>query len=63
MGWKIALALLAGAAAAAYAASASRRRVAVGDPVGNGGSSGRHEAIRRVVGEARERLEADSRPG
>ena len=59
MGRKLVLLAL-GAAAAAVVLS-SRRRVRVGDPAGNGGPSGQRDILRRLVGEARERLRADAR--
>jgi hypothetical protein len=46
-----------GAATAAYVISAQRRRaVRVENPIGNGGSAGKSEMVKRLVGEARERL-------
>jgi hypothetical protein len=54
MGRKLVLLAL-GAAAAAYVVS-SRRRVRIGDPSGDGGSSERTEKVRRLVAEARQRL-------
>jgi len=51
------LLLVLAAAAAAWALS-SRGRVHIGDPSGNGGPSYRSEGLRRLVGEARERLRA-----
>jgi hypothetical protein len=52
------LLLLALGAAAAALVISSRRRPRVGDPSGNGGPSRRSGEIRRLVGEARERLQA-----
>lgn len=60
MGRKLLLLLL-GATAAGYLISSSRRRVRVGDPAGNGGPSAQSDTLRRLVGEARERLRADAR--
>jgi hypothetical protein len=59
MGRKLAFLAL-GAVAVAYVLSSRRRVLHVGDPGGNGGSASRSEQLKRLVGEARERLRANT---
>jgi hypothetical protein len=59
VGRKLAILAL-GAVAVAYVISSRRRPLVVGDPGGNGGSASRSAQLKRLVGEARERLRTNA---